>query len=111
MKLAFDDHDTITLARMEGHFTLDHVDAFRRGMTDRIERGIRDFVLVVDDVEFIDSAGLEALLWLQDEAATVLGQIRLVGCQPDLLTILEVVRLDQQFESCDSTTDAVKSLR
>lgn len=111
MKLSFEDHDTISLVRMEGNFTSEHIDQFRRAVTDRIERGIRDFVLVVEGVEFIDSAGLEALLWLQDESATVLGQIRLVGCHADLQTIFEVVRLDQQFENCDSTTDAVKSLR
>ena len=111
MRVAFEDHDTISLVRLEGDFTFEHVDAFRRAVTDRIERGIRDFVLVVEGVEFIDSEGLETLLWLQDESATMLGQIRLVGCQPGLLTILEVVRLEQQFESCESTTGAVKSLR
>ena len=111
MKLSFEDHDTISLARMEGNFTFEHIDQFRRAVIDRIERGIRDFVLVVEDVEFVDSAGLEAWLWLQDESATVLGQMRLVGCHADLRKILEVVRLDQQFENCETTTEAVKSLR
>ena len=40
---------------------------------------VRDFVLNVGELEYIDSAGLEALLKLQETCADLLGQVRLTG--------------------------------
>lgn len=111
MKLNIEEHGEIGIATLAGDFNAESVDAFRRNMTERVEKGMRDFVLVLDDLEAIDSAGLESLLWLEDSAAEHLGQVRLVGVPETILTILRVTRLERHFERYRDVTDAVRSLR
>jgi len=111
MKINFEDHGLISIASLIGELNGDSVDSFRRGVTDRLERGTRDWVLVVDNLSQIDSAGLEALMWLQDRAAERKGQVRLVGVSEIISTILRITRLERQFERYEDVTDAVRSLR
>jgi len=111
MKINFEDHGLIAIASLSGDLTSDSTDTFRRGVTDRMERGARDFVIVLDDLTQIDSAGLETLLWVQDCADDRLGQVRLVGVSEVITTILRITRLDRLFERYDDVTEAVRSLR
>ena len=76
MKLSYEDHDTITVLTISGELTTDQVDPFRRSCQDRFEAGIRHVVLDMEHVTFIDSAGLESLLWIIDAAAERSGQLR-----------------------------------
>ncbi len=111
MKINYEDHGLIAIATLSGDLTIDSTDTFRRGVTDRLERGARDFVIVLDDLTQIDSEGLETLLWVQDCAGDRLGQIRLVGVSEVIATILRITRLDRLFERYEDVTEAVRSLR
>lgn len=111
MKLKTEDHDKISIFAISGDFTIDHVDAFRRNVNERVARGIRDFVLQLEELSFIDSAGLESLLWLQEEAAQNLGQVRLVSPDENIQKILEITRLEHQINTHDQLTEAIRSLR
>ena len=59
----------------------------------------------------VDSAGLETLLWIIDEAAEHGGQVRLVSPDMTVSKILEISRLDRRFNIHDSIESAAKSLR
>lgn len=111
MKLNFEDHGLVALVTLAGDLTLDSVDSFRRGINDRLERGVRDFVLIFDDLQLIDSAGLEAILWLQERSDDRNGQVRLVGATENVATVLRITRLDRLYEQYDDVTEAVRSLR
>ncbi len=111
MKLSYEDHDTITVLKISGELTLDQVDGFRRSCLDRFGQGIRHVVLDLEYVTFVDSAGLEALLWIIDEATERSGQLRLVKPDPTVSKILEISRLDRRFNIHDSIESAAKSLR
>jgi anti-anti-sigma factor len=111
MKLRFEDHDRISIVSLGGELTADSIDAFRRSITERIGRGTRDFVLQSDEMTFIDSAGLETLLWLQETVAEKLGQVRLVAPQENVRKILEITRLEHQIDSHEEVTEAIRSLR
>ena len=111
MKLTFEDHDLISITTVSGELNVETIDAFRRGVTDRLERGVRDFVLVLHDLVQVDSAGLETFLWLQDRAAERKGQIRMVGLAEIIVSILRITRLERQFERYEDVTEAVRSLR
>ncbi len=111
MKINFEDHGLIALATLSGDLTLDSVDAFRRGINDRLEKGVRDFVLILDDLKQIDSAGLESFLWLQERSADRRGQVRIVGASEIISTILRITRLDRLYEHYNDVTEAVRSLR
>jgi anti-anti-sigma factor len=65
----------------------------------------------MEHMSFIDSAGLEALLWILEAAAEHGGQLRLVRPDPIVDKILEISRLDKRFNIHDTIESAAKSLR
>ncbi len=111
MKLSYEDHDTITVLTISGEMTTDQAESFRRSCQERFGAGIRDFVLDLRHMTFIDSAGLEALLWLIDEVSEGGGQLRLVSPDDAICKILEITRLERRFNVHDSIESAAKSLR
>jgi anti-sigma B factor antagonist len=111
MKLSYEDHNTITVLTLSGEFTADQSDAFRRACLDRLESGIRDVVLDLENLTLIDSAGLEQLLWLMDQAGTRSGQVRLVRPDEMVRKIFQLTRLERRFDIHQSIESAAKSLR
>ncbi|MEE8458962.1 MAG: STAS domain-containing protein [Phycisphaerales bacterium] len=111
MKLSYEDHEAITVLKVSGDLTADQVDAFRRSCQDRFEAGIQHVVLNMEHMSFIDSAGLEALLWILETAAEHGGQLRLVRPDPIVDKILNISRLDKRFSIHDTIESAAKSLR
>lgn len=110
MKLTFDDRDQLTIVRISGEVTGDDAERLRHEATQRMERKVRDFVLDLEETEFIDSKGLEALLWLQDEAVERLGQTRLAACPHNIDTILDITRLGSRFDRHRDVEGAIGSL-
>lgn len=111
MKLSYEDYDQMALMTMRGDLTLEHVEEFRKAMGDRMDAGIRDFVLDVQGMEFVDSRGLESLLWLQETCGEKLGQVRLAGTTENVARVLEITRLAARFDSHETVESAIKSLR
>ncbi len=111
MKLSYEDHGAITVLTISGDLTADQVDAFRRSCLDRFAAGVRDIVLNLEYLTFVDSAGLEMLLWIIDEASQRNGQLCLVKPDPTVGKILEISRLDRRFNIHQSIESAAKSLR
>ena len=57
----------------------------------------------------IDSAGLETLLWTRDYCDENNSQLRLAGLDENCSKILEITRLDKEFDSYAELAEAVKS--
>src|SRR5262245_6617123 len=111
MKLSYEDHDRITVLTMSGELTVDQADVFRRSIQERLDAGIRHVVLNMEYVTYVDSAGLEALLWAMDESSARGGHLRLVALDTTVRTILHVTRLERRFNIHDTIESAAKSLR
>lgn len=111
MKLSYEDHGAISVLTISGELTADQADAFRRAIGDRFTAGARDFVLNIEHLTLIDSAGLELLLWLLDEVANHGGQVRLVKPDEAVNKILELTRLERRFSIHNTLEAAGKSLR
>lgn len=111
MKLTHEDYDQLTVLSFKGDLTSDQVDLLRKTAQERMDANVRDFVLDVQAMEFVDSKGLEALLWLQEKSGEKLGQIRLAGTTENVSRILDLTRLAARFDSHDTVESAIKSLR
>jgi len=111
MKSTCEQFDQLAVIQLEGEFTHDDTDRFRRDSLAQMEDKARDFVLDLERLEFIDSAALETLLWLQDQSAQRLGQVRLAQLSENVATILRLTRLDKRFDTHGNVESAVKSLR
>jgi anti-sigma B factor antagonist len=111
MKLTHEDYEHVTVMTLKGDLTADHVDKLRQLALERIDKQVRDFVLDITEVEFVDSKGLETLLWLQERCGEHLGQLRLAGATANVDKILGFTRLSPRFDRHPDVQTAVKSLR
>lgn len=66
-----------------------------------------DAVLQLDNVEFIDSSGLGALMRLMQAARGKGGDVKLCGLTPKVRKVLEMTHLLAQFETYDSIEEAI----
>ena len=111
MKLSYEDHGAVAVLTLSGELMIDQADAFRRACQDRFAAGVHDIVLDMSHLTLMDSAGLELLLWLSEEATEHRGQLRLVNPNATISQILCVTRLDRRFSVHPSVESAAKSLR
>ncbi len=110
MKLNYEDNGPVTVLSIRGDLSVDETDRFQRETLQRLEQDVRDVVLDLEALDFIDSSGLESLLWLQDKCAELLGQVRLAACPDHIQKVLEVTRLSGRFDCHPDVGTAVKSL-
>jgi anti-sigma B factor antagonist len=111
VKLSYEDHGEVSVLTVSGDLTSDQVDALRRACQERWQAGVRHLVLDLEYMTFVDSAGLEALLWIVDEGGERGGQFRLVRPDETIRKILEITRLEKRFDVHETIESAAKSLR
>ena len=78
--------------------------------TDVIRHGGRALVLDLRAVEFMDSAGLAALLNVLRRVTAVDGELVLADVQPQARRLLHDTRVDQHFAITDTVQDAERRL-
>jgi anti-sigma B factor antagonist len=66
-----------------------------------------DVVLQLDQVEFVDSSGLGAMVRLMQSARSKGGDLKLSGVPPKIRKTLEMTSLLSQFETYDSVEEAI----
>jgi len=66
-----------------------------------------DIVLQMDEVEFIDSSGLGALMRLVQAARAKRGDLKLSGLPERIRKTLQMTHLLQQFETYDAVEEAI----
>lgn len=110
MKISYEDNGPVSVLSITGDLSVDEADRFQREALQRMDQNVRDFVLDLESVDFIDSRGLESLLWLQDKCNELLGQVRLAACPEHIFKVLEVTRLSTRFDCHPDVDTAVTSL-
>jgi len=111
MNIRCEDYDHVSVLSVSGEFNTDSVDAFRAQVDERLQRKVRFFVVDLQQTTFLDSKGLETLMWVQEQCDERLGTVRL--CNPDetCRKILQVTRLDSRFDVFADVAEAVKTMR
>ncbi len=104
-------YEHVTVFNLAGELASEQAELFKKVVLDALERDARFVVLNMQAVPFVDSGGLEALLWAQEQCEQRLGHLRLCGLDENLKKIMYVTRLEGQFEAFDAVTDAVKLMR
>jgi len=66
-----------------------------------------DVVLQLDQVEFVDSSGLGALVRLMQSARSKGGDLKLSGLPPKIRKTMEMTNLLSQFETYESVEEAI----
>lgn len=71
--------------------------------------GATRIVLNLDHVNYVDSAGIGALIEMQRKTKAKGGSLKLCHLRPNLTRALEMARLLPIFETCSTETAAVAS--
>ena len=109
MKISTQDYNNVTVVEMQGEFDGDFSELFSRTITNIVAAHKRGTVLDMSGVGFIDSEGLERLLWARDYCSENDLQLRLAGLDENCIKILEVTRLRDEFDRYAELSAAVKS--
>lgn len=110
MKIRTQNYNDVTVVEMQGDFDGESADVFQTTITDIISKQRVGIVLDMSNVGFIDSEGLERLLWARDYCNENKCQLRLAGLDENCLKILEITRLEQEFTHFAELTEAVKNI-
>ncbi len=95
----------------KGDINADSLDVLRRAVDGQlVGADIRDLVLDLAEVPFMDSACLEYLLELQERLSERLGQVKLARPDENVRKVFEITRLDNAFEAYSEVAQAVKIL-
>jgi len=109
MRIKTQDYNNVTVVELQGDLDGDSVGLFQNTITDIIAARKAGIVLDMSGVGFIDSQGLEKLLWSRDYCNENKSEIRLAGLDENCAKILEITRLENEFDRYAELTEAVKS--
>jgi anti-anti-sigma factor len=112
MPIKCEDYGNVCVIAPGGDVSGDVSEAIRHAVEERVEhRRTVDFVIDFERVDFIDSEGLETLLWLKRKCEDLFGQVKLVHLDDNCRKILEITRLEHRFECHGDLAGALKTMR
>ncbi len=112
MPVRCDEYDRVCVIGIDGDLNGENAACLRASADERIDRKqIVDFVVDLEHCPFIDSEGLESLLWLKRRCEDLFGQVKLIGLDENCRKILEITRLEPRFECQKDLAAAVKMMR
>jgi anti-anti-sigma factor len=109
MKVKIQDYNEVTVVELQGELDGDDAEFFQSTITDIISRNKSGIVLDMRGLGFIDGEGLEQLLWARDYCNQNKCELRLAGLDENCMRILEITRLEKEFNHYAELAEAVKS--
>ena len=109
MKIRTQNYDNTTVIGLQGEFDGDHAELFKDAITETGISRKSNIVLDMTDVGFIDSQGLEQLLWAKDYCIEHNCSLKLAGLAENCKKIMEITRLESEFDSYTELAEAVRS--
>ncbi len=112
MAITTDQYNNVCVLTVVGDLSGEDATSLYQAVDDAVRRRTAvDFVVDFSDCEFIDSAGLEALLRARRRCDAAGGRIELANLDATCRHILEITRLAQRFECYDDLAGALKAIR
>ena len=109
MKIKTQDYNDVTVISLQGELDVDSTNILKNSISGIIDKKISGIVLDMSEIGFIDSIGLERLLWAKDYCGDNNCQLRLAGLDESCRKILEITRLENEFDRYTELSEAVKS--
>ena len=104
------DREGITIQDLKGRLTVgDEVSRFRDQLQKLINSGHRNIVLQMEDVDYIDSTGLGALVMAYTSMQKAGGKIKLLNLSRRGIELLVMTKLTTIFEVFNDEQSAINS--
>ena len=112
MPVKCEEYNQVCVVSVEGDLVGENAQAARKLVEERVDqRQIVDFVVDFEKAGFVDSEGLETLLWVKRRAEDLFGQLKLINLDENVRKILEITRLEHRFECQPNLEAALKTMR
>jgi len=109
MKINTQDYNNVTVVELQGELDGDFAELLQNTIADIVANNKSGIVLDMSAVGFIDSQGLEQLLSSRDFCNEYKCELRLAGLDENCTRILEITRLENEFNQYAELSEAVKS--
>jgi anti-sigma B factor antagonist len=80
--------------------------SFREALVERIDQGQRNIVLDMADVNFMDSSGLGAVVFILKHLGHK-GRLHMCGVTPGVMAVLKLTRMDRVLKTFETRQAAV----
>jgi anti-anti-sigma factor len=112
MSVKCEEYSGVCVVEIHGEYLADTAAAAKKAMEEHVEqRQIVDFIVDFQKCGFIDSEGLESLLWMKRKCEELFGRIKLINLDENCKKILEITRLGHEFECQADLATALKTMR
>jgi anti-sigma B factor antagonist len=112
MPIKCEEYDQTCVVAIEGDLSGEAAAQLRNEIDSRIDRQqIASFVLDMEKCPFVDSEGLETLLWAKRRCDDLFGQLKLAGLDENFRKILELTRMEHRFECHEALEEAMRMIR
>lgn len=100
----------VVILETSGRVTLgDGSSTLRRTIRELAESGSKHIVLDMAEVDYMDSSGLGELVASHTTVVSMGGRLKLLNVSPRLRKLLEIMHVDNTFETFDHEDTAVES--
>ncbi|HMB95690.1 MAG TPA: STAS domain-containing protein [Tepidisphaeraceae bacterium] len=112
MAIKCEEYNQVCVMSVDGDLAAEQIAPARKTFEDLIDkRQVVDYVVDFEKCGFIDSEGLEMLLWMKRKCEDLFGQFKLSHLDENMRKILEMTRLEHRFECHTDLTSALKTMR
>lgn len=101
--------DNVSRVELEGRFDANTCGTVEQFIREKIKEGMLQFVLNMEKVPFIASAGLRVVLIFVKELQKNKGDLRLANLQPNVLRVFEISGLKNAMRIFDDVESAAQS--
>ena len=110
MKMDWEQHKRGAVLRLSGEFTIDDSESMRRRCKQWMDESNTGLIVECGDLERMDSAGLDAMLWLQEELDRCGLPMRLASLNGQAAIAMRLTRLDRRFQLHESVEAAARQI-
>ena len=110
MNISCESHRTAIVITLTGELTADSEDQFKRTVQEVWNDSPSHVILDCEDLDMVDSIGLESFLWLSELLAQSSHQLRCANVNETITQIFEFTRLDRVFSVHDEIEEAARSI-
>jgi anti-sigma B factor antagonist len=104
--------DDVVIADLSGRITIgEGTVVLRDNIQKMLAAGDRKFLLNLADVDYVDSSGLGELVTSFTTVRNQGGQLKLLNLTRRIQDLLQITKLLTVFETFDSETEAIKSMK
>lgn len=109
MRIDTQDYNDVTVVELQGDLDADFCELFENAVMEIVTKHRVRIVLDMSGVGFIDSQGLEHLFWAKNYCSENNCELRLAGLDENCAKILEITKLENEFDRFAELAEAVKS--